>query len=971
MLRNAALLLTVLTGFSALVYEVAWQKYLAALLGSHAEATAAVLAIFLGGLAVGYTVFGRLTARLLARARATGNPPHLLRVYGGVECAIGAYAFAFPQLFGAAQWLSLRVPGHDGLGLIADTAIAAALIGPPTLLMGSTIPLLTLALSGSARRAARMHARIYGCNTLGAFAGALVGGFFLIPWLGLDAALFAMGVLNLAAGGAFVLLDRFAARGARLPAPTERNSAARTAPSFAAYGFVALLAGFGAMTLQTTLNRIGALAFGASPFTFAMLVAVFVLCIALGSLTVARYRRISASVLVGSQWLLVLLLAALDRGISDTPYYAHALRMLFRTDSAAFYPYYLAAFCGMLVVLALPIGLSGALLPMLFQHLRREVDSLGLVAGRIYSWNTVGSLLGALLGGYILLLWLELEQVYRIALAAYALGAAILTHLVMRIAARRVVLLALIPALLLIHFLPSWDLNRLTSGTFRAHAPRPESFLGPDAFFAARPSAPIIFHEDDPTATISVRESPPQRGRIDRSLFTNGKSDGDLISDYANMGLTALIPALLAERAEHCFVIGLGLGITTGELAALHDTRSIHVAEISQGVIDAAPLFEAGNLAALRSPKVSVERNDAYRALAHSQERWDLIVAEPSNPWVTGVEMLYSVEFLRAARARLEPGGVMAQWIHTYEMDQPTLQIVLHNYTSVFPKVSVWFTMSKDLLLLGFAQPQAGLDVSRLEERYRQPDFSAGFARSGIRSFAGVLAHELLPLCVLRTQDFHAPLHTLRRPILSHYAARAFFVGDSAELLKFANPQGARVGARNSLLRRYGLQGSALSEAVLAEATEETCRVGRNLECATLFAYGRYAYPGSESLHASLLRARQALNARRVQLHEASAPAELAEVELDQLTALFSTELPEPRDPLVQAPRVSRGFARYYHHAVPFDRRSLQVAWARCTSEACDGELRRFAPLLGPIGSWATRAALAPPNRAEARLPTP
>ena len=176
MTRFTALFLTVLTGFSGLVYEVAWQKYLATLLGPHGEATAAVLAIFLGGLSVGYAIFGWATQRLVRRSRQRSRPPRFLLFYALVESGIGVYVLLFPSLFGVAQTLSLLAPvGEAGLGFTFDVVLSALLIGPPAVLMGGTIPILTLGLAGSRERATRIHAWVYGFNTAGAFSGALAG----------------------------------------------------------------------------------------------------------------------------------------------------------------------------------------------------------------------------------------------------------------------------------------------------------------------------------------------------------------------------------------------------------------------------------------------------------------------------------------------------------------------------------------------------------------------------------------------------------------------------------------------------------------------------------------------------------------------------------------------------------------------------------------------------------------------------
>ncbi len=161
MVRGLALLLTLLTGFSGLVYEVTWQKYLATLLGSHSEATADVLGLFLGGLALGYALFGHVTRRLVVGARAASRPPRLLVAYGAVEATIGAYALCFPFFFELAQRVSFRLPlGSGALSFSFDVALSALLIGPPSVLMGATIPMLTQALARGLADATRFHALV-------------------------------------------------------------------------------------------------------------------------------------------------------------------------------------------------------------------------------------------------------------------------------------------------------------------------------------------------------------------------------------------------------------------------------------------------------------------------------------------------------------------------------------------------------------------------------------------------------------------------------------------------------------------------------------------------------------------------------------------------------------------------------------------------------------------------------------------
>jgi predicted membrane-bound spermidine synthase len=962
MARALALLLTVFTGFTGLVYEVTWQRLLATLLGSQSEATAAILAIFLGGLSLGYALFGRVTQAALRRAAGAGRPPRLLRLYGCVEAGIGLWALAFPTLFGVAERISVALPHGSGsaLGFGFDLLLTVLLIGVPTVLMGGTIPILTQALARGIDDATRFHALVYASNTAGAFAGALAAGFVLVPWLGLVGVLFAMGGMNLAAGAGFVLLggfEREPAAGASpgpiasQPGGAPRALAASAPPAFAACALAALLSGFAMMAVQTVLNRIGALTFGASQFTFAMTVAVFVLCIALGSLVVSRLRTIPPGVIAGSQWLLVALLAGVYLQIENAPYAAHVLRTLFRDEDAGFYPYFVSAFLLLLLFLLLPIGLAGATLPLLFHHLRREVADLGGVAGRLYSWNTAGSLLGAILGGYLLLLWLDLHHVFRIALAALAVSATILSVRVLGASWAKTLALGLLPALAGIVLLPTWRPERLEAGLFRSREALPASYRGPDALYRANNAGMVLrFHDDDPVSSVAVFEVPKSRLGFLRSIVNNGKSDGSIPGDYPTMALLGLLPALIAEEPKRALVIGYGTGTTVGELASLPTMESVDVAEISPGVIAAAPLFDAGNRGASRNPKVHIHRTDAYRFLLRSDQKWDVIVSEPSNPWVTGVEMLFSREFLEAARSHLTPGGVYAQWFHRYETDEETTALVLRTYDAVFDHVAVWWPMAVDMILLGIENPSRARDIAALEERATSPPFQEILRRIGIPGFAGLLGHEVLPLDVLRASGLEGDLHTLLHPILSHRAARAFFRGSIATLPVVPGLEAAQIGAENSLLGRHlAANGGKLPEVEWKAVVSEAC----NLEqpsCATLLLRFAQEHPGSPAL--------AEIQARASGVAGTIAPD--SQALLEQFLGL--RPLPPGRVSLEAATRATDVFTRFYHHAAPFDRSVLARIWDLCHDEQGGGCLagrEQAAVRLGRLERSATTQAQA------------
>jgi hypothetical protein len=277
---------------------------------------------------------------------------------------------------------------------------------------------------------------------------------------------------------------------------------------------------------------------------------------------------------------------------------------------------------------------------------------------------------------------------------------------------------------------------------------------------------------------------------------------------------------------------------------------------------------------------------------------------------------------------------VYAQWFYTYETDVEVVELVLRTYAEVFPHVSVWFTLGYDLLLLGFDRPDRALDVRALEQRFGRRDFAEGFARDwvGINSFPQLLAHELLPLGTLHAVELPGEIHSLRHPILSHRAARAFFLGRQAWLPPFASEAHERVASRNSLLRRFAKSRGSLPEDVLEIAARETCRFSRQSECATFFARWGFDYPGSP-LRRSTLTDVRSTGKGRINPY-------LTRAHLAGLQVLFggggrgaSRMRPE---------QMTDRFLRHYHHPVPFNRAVLEAAWSRCRGDKCE-ERRRLA----------------------------
>jgi hypothetical protein len=595
MSRAVALLLTALTGFSGLVYEVGWQKYLATLLGSHSEATATVLALFLGGLSVGYQLFGRLTRRIVARAEQSGRPPRLLLFYGAVEGGIGAYVLLFPTLFEAIRSLSYAFPhGVGGAGFAVDVALSAILIGPPSILMGGTIPRAHAgALAQPRRRDALPRVRVRVQTRSVRSWGALAAGFYLVPQLGIVHVMYRdgrdqpLGRARVCAligwrGREVVDLERIAAKRVR-----------RRRVGFASYAAVALLGRPRVMALQTTVyparrarrsaprrSRFGRRGRCSCVHRAGQLLAV------------SRPSQISPPRAglepVGARAAPARALPVLPRALL-----AQRLRAIFRDDdprsirtrrsasSRARRDRAARAALGREPAAALPPPAPSG------RASRRSRRPL-------YSWNTVGSLLGALLGGYVLLFWLDLHHDLPDRRRGAARGGGD------RLGARRSA-----PARS-----SRWSgarscrralLCRL--GPERSHAgPVPRApavrgeVRGADGAAARRSLLGALASSSStttiPTTTVSVRATRIPTAAASLSIATGGKIDGDTKGDGQTMRLIAVLPAMMADKLERSFVIGYGTGLTVGELASYPSMREVIVAEISRGVIARAPLFD-------------------------------------------------------------------------------------------------------------------------------------------------------------------------------------------------------------------------------------------------------------------------------------------------------------------------------------------------------------------------------------------
>ncbi len=695
-----------LSGATGLIYELLWVRVLYQSFGSTIQSVTTVVAAYMGGLGLGAWLLGR-------RADRSPRPAVL---YGWLEIAIGIFGILSPLVLALAHRIYIGTAGALALGGGASVALrfglAALVLLIPTTLMGGTLPVLTRALMGEDRGLLKPSlGRLYGLNTLGAMTGTALAGFFLIEFVGVRASLWATAAINIAIGVAAIVLGREQSVSDPRREPGEAQIQPATRDHLTTLALVLLgLTAFASLLNEIAWTRVLIMLVGGSTYAFTLILLVFLLGIGLGSIIVARRSEPRAETAAS---------AALAQGVTGVgaavlfvvfgllPSYIIAVFQL--PDLTAASRLLLMGVAVGAVVLIPAIGM-GMTFPLLTDLTARNRQARGADVGSAYALNTIGSILGAVLTGFVLIVALGTQATLRLGLVVNGMAALALAGLAARGVAEgsaedrrlrvRVLSAAGLGTLALVAAAaaPGWstrliDLGPTIYARQRMDAPARERFL------THRGSRQLAFREG-PNATVSVWES-----ESGRSLRVNGKVDGSDRGDMDTQVMLGLAPAVARAGAASALVIGYGTGVTARVLATVPSMQRLKVVEIEPSVVQMDSFFLAVNASVLARPDVRVVIDDARSAFQLDVQRYDVIVSEPSNPWVAGVATLYTPEFFRIARTRLSNGGVFCQWIQLYQLPLPIVAGIVRSLHEVFPHVHVWFGGSADLVVLASPQP--------------------------------------------------------------------------------------------------------------------------------------------------------------------------------------------------------------------------------------------------------------------------
>lgn len=833
-----------LSGISGLVYQVVWHKYLSILLGAQARATAVVLAIFLGGISAGYQVFGRWSRN---------KKWNLLFAYSLVELGLGVWAFVFPYLFRGMMPLVYKLYAAWGVESIAiDVLVSSLLLAFPTFLMGGTLPLLTQGLSEDLAAASGTHARIYGWNTVGACAGSLLAGYVLIPLTDLPVTVSLAGSLNVLV--AIVSYFAFAKyTPVQKPAPMKKEERSRLSLRTALLFGVALCSGFYVLTMETVLIRLVGLSTGSSNYNFTLIVSIFVFGLGFGSLLARRIGDYSERQLFWNQLTVASSLFLLYLTADNWSYWAHLIRIVFRDTPQNFYVFQLALGVWFLLLLAVPVGFCGLTLPLCFHLLKDKKETLGYRVGQLYGLNTVGCVLGALVGGYALLYVLDLDQLFKLCVLVALISTSLAAYYCvlggkptqLQISLGTGVFTTVLVGTLIA---PLLSKERFTQ-PFRQQAPIAQvSYEGAAAWGRYLGSATTyMFYKDGPNTSVAIGTTKTNGQEKSRTIFVNGKSDGNTRGDFFTMNMTGHFPGLFARKLDHVCVIGFGTGITTGALAKYRETNRIDVVDIADTILKSAHYFDAYNGDVSTNPRVHFNAMDAFRFLGGTKDSFDVIISEPSNPWVAGVENLYSGEFYEMAKEKLTKDGLFVQWVQAYSFNDDLLKMVLKTITNHFPYVSVFQMLEHDIALVASREPLTKADLQRAEARFESnPAARASLAEGGLTRLESVLALELVPAPLTRLLAEDAEEHRLEMPRLSHGAARSFFVSSSAHVHSLRRTMKEFYPAVDKSLLAIYLDGKAPTREMLEAMRGSFCEsqhAKSKVLCEEAIVMGKWEYP--------------------------------------------------------------------------------------------------------------------------------
>ncbi len=698
--------LFVFSGATSLVYETIWERQLHLIFGTSQVAVSTVLAAFMTGLAMG--AFGG--------AKWADKIKKPILAYAGLELMIGLYAVIFPHLLELVRPVYLGFyhsaqPSQLGFASFQFLIVGIMLL-PPTFCMGMTLPLLARFATTHTEEAGEKVGRLYGANTIGAVVGTGLAGFVLLPTFGLSTTTWVTAGGNLLLCLGATLLSRTV--GELDEGPSTQVDAEQSSWQISSLAMVAMLAGLASLMHEVAWFRVFSLILGASAYAFSIMLFSFLLGIGIGGWKGGKWAdKLYAE---GGFKRVVMGIAIVEAGVALLTWLAMwmfgELPWLFVLVYDIFEDSALMLWTGKMLLAMLvmvpPALLMGTAFPLLVRAAAGESLALGKPVGRLYGWNTFGAILGASLGGLVFMPWLYVRGTIMLAICINLLAAAIAYF---RAADRpiakpifmRGILGTVAGAVVLMLLAAPWNPLLMTAGTYK-YVYQLEDRSRSGVYRQNVEPYELLYYAEGLTSVVTVAEHMEDGDRV---LANNGKIDASNKADMPTQVLVSHMPFFYRPDAEKVLMVGLAAGYSAGAVVLHEGPTVIDLVEIEGTIIPASRFFDEWNHRPLDDPRVNMIVNDARNELnLQAPGAYDLIISEPSNPWLTGVSNLFTREYFELGKSRLSEGGIWSQWIQLYGMNTEDLRSLLGTFSDTYNYVHLYSTIyDADLVLVGSDSP--------------------------------------------------------------------------------------------------------------------------------------------------------------------------------------------------------------------------------------------------------------------------
>jgi len=689
------LLLFAGSGCSALIYEIVWYQLLQLAIGSTSVSLGILLATFMGGLCIGSILLPRLSGSV--------SRQHPLRVYAWLEVGIAACGLLILAAIPLVSGIYFAGATSGLAGMLLRGLVAAVCMLLPTALMGASLPAIVRWVEATPR-GVEWWGLLYGGNTVGAVFGCLLAGFYLLRVYDTAIATYAAVAINLiVATLSFWLAARTPAQATLEEPSTLIHSFEPPLSRWPVYATIAL-SGACALGAEVVWTRLLGMLLGATVYVFAIILAVFLIGLALGSggvaLLLPKLRPRAA--LGWCQILLTVGIAWAAYMIADSLPYWPIDTMLTRSPWQLFQLDMVRCLWAIL-----PAALLwGASMPLALAAVTTGSEDPGRVVGGVYAANTLGAIAGALGVSLVLVPWIGTQNSERLLLVVSAIAAIF----VLWAGARKVVVGSLIIAGLL-----AWGVDPVP-GALIAYGRRMPSYMN---------NSRIIYTAEGRNSSVAVGRLYDGSTEID----VNGHVEATTLSfDMKLQRIVGHLPALLHPNPKSVLGIGFGAGVSAGTFTRYPSIQKITICEIEPIIPPiSTKYFAAQNYEVFKNPKTHLHYDDARHYLMTTKEKFDIIASDPLDVFVKGTAALYSKEYFEAVKRHLNPGGMFTLYVPLYESDVATVKSELATFFDAFPYSSVWANNQNgqgyDMVFMGQMQPLQ-IDVAEIEKRLQRPDYA-------------------------------------------------------------------------------------------------------------------------------------------------------------------------------------------------------------------------------------------------------